>query len=74
MADCQKLSYRLLEYLDKELDSQSMVDIKNHVEACRECYDVAEFETLLRDHMKKKTNHCCPEKVKKKIQELIKLF
>jgi len=72
--DCKEVGSQVLLYLDKECDQETRVEIEKHLELCRSCFDVAEFEQLLRDHMRKKTNHCCPDKVKKKIQDLLDRF
>lgn len=74
MAGCDKVLQGLWEYLDKECTEENRQHIKQHLDLCRSCYDRMEFEQLLRDHMREKTNHCCPDSVKNKIQKLLDLY
>jgi len=71
MIDCKEAAAKLFEYLDKELCENDKLDIESHLKMCRPCFDAKEFEALLRDHMKEKTEHRCPDKVKKKIKDIL---
>jgi len=74
MIDCNKVGTKLLDYIDKELDPKAAAEIEKHLELCRKCFDVNEFENLLRDHLRNKTEHCCPEKLKKRITNILNRF
>lgn len=74
MKDCEAVLKDLFEYLDKEMDEKSCAEIKEHMDLCRMCFDRAEFEKMLRQHIKEKTNHCCPDALKQRIQKLIDKF
>lgn len=44
MINCKETLSRFYEYLDSELSGIQAEDVKNHLEACRECFDRMEFE------------------------------
>lgn len=74
MIDCKKVEDTLYQYLDQELDEQSAADFEKHIELCRMCFNHTEFERLLRDHMKQKTSHLCPDRVKNRIKNIIEHY
>ena len=74
MFSCEKVLEGIWDYLDKELCGDSLAGIKKHLELCRTCYSRLEFERLLRDHLRNRTNHCCPERLKKRIQDIVELY
>lgn len=74
MMDCQAVIEKLFDYLDKEMNAEEMAHLKSHLDLCRDCFDRAQFEQLLRDEVKKKTHHCCPESVKNKILKILDKF
>lgn len=46
MINCKETLSRFYEYLDSELSGIQAEEVKNHLEACRECFDRMEFERL----------------------------
>ena len=74
MIDCRKVAEELLEYLDHELDEQTKKEIEKHIELCRMCFKVADFQQILRQQMRAKTFHSCPEEVRRRIEDLINRF
>lgn len=50
--DCEDVLRRLLEYLDRELDSGEAGSIARHLERCRACFSRAEFEKKLKDSLR----------------------
>ena len=74
MVSCEQVLQTVYEFIDKEMTRDGMVTIKAHLDLCRSCFSRVEFEKLLREHMKSTTDHACPEKVKKKIQDLMQNF
>ena len=74
MIDCKQVLSSIYAYLDNDLEKGVLVEIRTHIELCRACFGCLEFEQLLREHMKKKTNHCCPDKLKLRIKNLIEEF
>jgi len=74
MSNCEKILKVLYEYLDCETKDPETLDIKQHLDLCRECFNRYDFERLLREHLQKQTLHQCPEQVKKRVQALIERF
>ena len=74
MGDCQKLLSSIYAYLDNECSPDDISSIKEHIRLCRECFERLDFERLLREHMKKKTDHCCPDRVKARISKIMETF
>jgi len=74
MIDCQKVLSSLYSYIDNDLEPSVIVEIRTHIELCRACFGCLEFEQLLRQQMKSKTHHSCPDKVKLRIKRLIQEF
>jgi anti-sigma factor (TIGR02949 family) len=48
--DCEEALHRLFEYLDAELDRQSLRAMEQHLERCRSCFSRVEFEKRLKAH------------------------
>jgi mycothiol system anti-sigma-R factor len=74
MMTCEKVLEGLWEYLDRELDKDGQLDVQKHLDLCRSCFSRMEFEKLLREQMRLKTNHICPDKLRKKIHDIIELY
>lgn len=74
MHSCEKVLQGIWEYLDRDMAASDVAEIEKHLDLCRSCFSRIEFEQLLRSHMKNKTNHLCPEKLKKRIRDLIDQF
>jgi mycothiol system anti-sigma-R factor len=53
MIDCRVALARLYEYLDSELAPEQVEAVKQHLEACRPCFQLFEFERLLAEYMRK---------------------
>lgn len=74
MIDCRKVLEALYDYIDQEAEGELSAEIQEHIDLCRACFDCCEFEKLLRQHIKDKTHHPCPDKVKIRIRALIEKF
>lgn len=74
MLDCQDVIDNLFDYLDQEMTVEVQTSLKAHLDLCRNCFDRVQFEEVLRIKMRQKTSHCCPEKLKKRIQSLLDQF
>ena len=71
----QATAFRLLaDFIDNEMDKTSAAEVKAHLDLCRPCLERVDFEKILRQHFRDKTDHCCPDKVKRQIQKLIENF
>lgn len=42
--DCSGVMKRLYEYIDGELDDETLVKIRRHLEVCKKCYPHYQFE------------------------------
>lgn len=42
--DCRGVMRRLYEYIDEELDAETVEKIREHLELCKKCYPHYEFE------------------------------
>jgi mycothiol system anti-sigma-R factor len=74
MRDCEDVLKELFNFIDNEMDGTSAAEIKAHLDLCRPCLDRVEFEKVLRQHCREKTNHFCPGKLKDRIKKLIENF
>ena len=74
MSSCEKVIQTLWQYLDHEIGSADVIDIERHLELCRSCFSRIEFEKVLREQMRIKTHHTCPDKLRKRIESLIEKF
>lgn len=74
MRDCEAILKELFNYIDNEMDGPGAAEMKAHLDLCRSCLSRVEFERALRQHCQEKTNHCCPDKIKRRIQKLIENF
>lgn len=74
MRSCEQVIQNIWDYLDREMCSTDVSEIEKHLDLCRGCYSRIEFEKILREKMKNSTEHCCPEKLKQRIKDLIDRF
>ena len=74
MFSCEQVIQEIWVYLDGEMGEVDLVHIQKHIELCRACFSRIEFEKLLRESMRKKTHHTCPEKVKARIKSILNQF
>jgi len=74
MINCEKVMASIYVYLDNESSADDISEIKLHLDLCRECFKRLDFERLLRKHMRAKTSHACPERLKKRIERLLEIF
>jgi mycothiol system anti-sigma-R factor len=74
MASCEKVLQEIWDYLDQEITPESCAEVKKHLDLCRSCFSRLEFQRHLREKMRDKTNHICPEKLKQRIQKLVDLY
>ena len=74
MTSCEKIVDGIWEFLDKEMTPEAVVELQKHLDLCRSCFSRYEFERALRENIRSKTNHTCPEKLKVRIQQIIELY
>lgn len=71
---CEKVIQGIFEFLDRELTAESVADFQKHLDLCRSCFSRIEFEMILRENLRNKTSHVCPDELKIKIQKIIEIY
>ena len=74
MLSCEQVIQGIWKFLDHDMGPKDVTDVQKHLDLCRGCFSRMEFEKRLRVEMQKKTDHCCPEKLKNRIKSLLDLF
>ncbi len=55
MGDCRETLDKLYEYLDRELSSQELVEVRQHLDDCPPCRDRFHFE----ENVLRAVRRCC---------------
>ncbi|MEW6061758.1 MAG: zf-HC2 domain-containing protein [Bacteroidota bacterium] len=71
---CEEAIQRIFPYIDDNLRGTSLVELEHHLEACRHCFDRVEFEKLLKSRLRHLKIEVQPERLQKRIEELIAQF
>jgi len=62
-------------YLDGEMKNpQSIADFERHMAHCRSCFTRAELEGLLSERLTKLAKHRAPDRLKKRLRDLMGRF
>lgn len=72
--DCEEVIEHLLAFLDREVDGDTRARIDAHLQRCRDCFTRAEFERRLRARVRQTTEVRAPERLHRRIGELIDTF
>jgi anti-sigma factor (TIGR02949 family) len=71
--DCAQALIHLGDYLKQELTPELMVEVRQHLERCRDCFTHAQFEEsfliMLETRAKRET---CPNKLRARILTLLR--
>ncbi|HEX5575372.1 MAG TPA: zf-HC2 domain-containing protein [Gemmatimonadales bacterium] len=71
--DCVQAMAHLDDYLKRELTPELMVEIRQHLERCRDCFKCAQFEQsfliMLETSAARET---CPNKLRARILEMLR--
>ena len=67
---CEEALKNLLEYLDREIDTEQSQQMDRHLSTCRSCYSRMEFEKRLRSHVKAAGKQEVSERLKSRIDRL----
>ena len=66
--DCREAFEHLYAYLDGELTTQQAAEVKEHLDACKDCFRLATFESAyLRFLDARNRARCAPEHLRKQI-------
>jgi anti-sigma factor (TIGR02949 family) len=71
--DCAQAMDHLYDYLKHELTPALMVEVRRHLEHCRECFEHSRFEeNFLRMLETRATRETCPEELRARILALLR--
>jgi anti-sigma factor (TIGR02949 family) len=66
--DCDQALAHLHDYLKRELTDDLVVEVRHHLERCRDCADLARFEqSFLRKLENCARKEACPQEVRARI-------
>lgn len=65
--NCLETAERLYQYLDRELSSDEIVEVKQHLEACPPCLHIFHYE----EHMRRLVRQACSESAPTSLRERI---
>lgn len=74
MLSCEQVLQDIWAYLDRDIKPEDVAHIQKHLDLCRACFSRVEFEKELRISIRKKTDHCCPAKLKNRIKSILDQF
>jgi anti-sigma factor (TIGR02949 family) len=71
--DCAQAMVLLDDYLKRELTPALMVEVRQHLDHCRECFDHSRFEeNFLLMLASRASRETCPEKLRARIMALLR--
>ena len=71
---CLEAIEALYAYIDGELtDEDSIAVVEKHLGHCRSCYSRTQMEKALSEHMKKSSRSRAPEKLQKRLRDLMEI-
>ncbi|MCT7373737.1 anti-sigma factor family protein [Chelativorans salis] len=71
---CEEVIEKLLEYLDRELDTETEHALARHMETCRACFTRAEFERKLRARVSEAGKAKAPESLRRRVRTIIEHY
>lgn len=71
---CEEVVERLFDYLHREMDGDTSAEIERHLERCHDCFSRAEFERKLRDRIAESGQQEAPERLRRRIKQMIDRF
>lgn len=72
--DCETVMRQLFDYLDGEVDEQAHGDIVHHLDDCRSCFSRIEFESRLKDRVRRSGRNKAPDSLRDRLETLIQGF
>lgn len=69
---CEEVIERLFDYLDRELDAETSAEIDRHLKRCHDCFSHADFERQLRERVASSGTQKAPERLRRRIRNLLK--
>lgn len=71
---CEEVIEKLLEYLDRELDTETEQALAHHMETCRACFTRAEFERKLRARIHETGRAKAPRSLRRRIHAIVERY
>ncbi|HEX2258039.1 MAG TPA: zf-HC2 domain-containing protein [Afifellaceae bacterium] len=72
--DCEEVITQLFDYLNRELDPETLAAIEEHIRLCRGCFSRAEFERRLRARLAQAGEAEAPESLRRRTRRIIERF
>ncbi|HBZ70671.1 MAG TPA: mycothiol system anti-sigma-R factor [Deltaproteobacteria bacterium] len=73
--NCTEAVEKLWQYLDRELDSDTVAEIERHLQECRDCFSKAEFERHLRLILRRSCGcEQAPPELRARLHRLLGMF
>lgn len=72
--DCEDVIAKLFDYLDRELDAETLQAIDEHIALCRGCFSRAEFERRLRARLAEAGEAEAPASLRLRARRLLERF
>jgi anti-sigma factor (TIGR02949 family) len=71
--DCTKAMAHLADYLKRELTPELMVEVRQHIDRCRDCFQLAQFEEKFLAMLEVRAGReTCPGKLRARILEMLR--
>jgi anti-sigma factor (TIGR02949 family) len=72
--DCEEVIAQLFDYLNRELDAETLAAIEKHIALCRGCFSRAEFERRLRARLAEAGEAKAPAALRRRARKLLERF
>jgi mycothiol system anti-sigma-R factor len=73
--DCESALRDLSRYLDKELSEGPTAELEQHLQECRHCFSMAEFEQRLRAIIRRScASEQVPPELEQRLRKLLRSF
>jgi anti-sigma factor (TIGR02949 family) len=72
--DCEEALHRLLDFLNAELQGESLQELERHLERCRSCFSRFEFEKRLKAHVAELGREPVPSELHHRIRKVLAGF
>ncbi len=70
--DCSEVLERLAFFVDHELAAADTAQIQRHIDECRPCLDVLQFEQRMKTHLARSCAEPCPDSVRDRVRVRIR--
>ena len=72
--DCEDVIAQLFDYLNRELDVETLAAIEEHIRLCRGCFSRAEFEQRLRARLAEAGEAEAPDSLRRRARRILERF